>query len=103
MMSTIATPNGHIVFMGDGTAFATSPNVANDVICMLSTLVDAMSKDLSKFTGLTPEEVMRDFYDECEIDPMNAAYNTVLRNHGHEPPKTLTRTIIESKLKDVKE
>lgn len=99
-MSTITTPNGHIVIMDNGTAFATSPNVANDVVCMLSTLVDAMSKDLAKFTGLTPEEIMRDFYDECEVDSVNAAYNAVLRKHGHQPPKTLTRTIIESKLKE---
>lgn len=101
-MSVIPTPNGHIVQMSDGSAYATSPNVANDVISVLSTIANAMAADLSKLTGLSTEDILRDYYDECECDMMNAAFNAVIRKHGIEPPKTLTRTIIESKLEENK-
>lgn len=99
-MSVISTPNGHIVTMSDGSAFVTSPNVANDVISMLSTIANAMANDLSKLTGLSSEDILRDYYDECECDPMNAAFNAVVRKHGSEPIPTLTRTVINSKLED---
>ena len=101
-MSVISTPNGHIVTMSDGSAFITSPNVANDVINVLSTIVNAMATDLSKLTGLSSEDILRDYYDECECDLMNVAYNAVIRKHGSEPPKTLTRTILDSKLEEHK-
>lgn len=96
-MSVIATPNGHIVTMSDGSVFATSPNVANDVISMLSTITNAMATDLSKLTGLSSEDILRDYYDECECDVMNAAFNAVIRKHGSEPIPTLTRTVLNSK------
>lgn len=99
-MSVIPTTSGHIVTMSDGSAFVTSPNVANDVINVLSTIVNAMANDLSKLTGLSSEDILRDYYDECECDIMNAAFNAVIRKQGHEPPKTLTRTILDSKLED---
>ena len=99
-MSVISTPNGHIVTTSDGLSFVTSPNVANDVINVLSTIVNAMANDLSKLTGLSSEDILRDYFDECECDPMNAAFNAVIRKQGHEPPKTLTRTILDSKLED---
>lgn len=99
-MAVTSTPNGHIVTMSDGSAFVTSPNVANDIISTLSTIVNAMANDMSKLTGLSPEDILRDYYDECECDPMNAAFNTVIRKHGCEPPKTLTRTVLESKLEE---
>jgi hypothetical protein len=97
-MGLTSTPNGHIVTMADGSAFVTSPNVANDIISTLSTIVNAMASDLSQLTGIPTEDILRDYYDECECDMMNAAFNAVIRKHGHEPPKTLTRTIIESKM-----
>lgn len=99
-MGVTSTPNGHIVTMSDGSTFVTSPNVANDIISTLSTIVNAMANDMSKLTGLSPEDILRDYYDECECDPMNAAFNTVIRKHGGEPPKTLTRTVLESKLEE---
>jgi hypothetical protein len=99
-MGVTSTPNGHIVTMADGSAFVTSPNVTNDIISTLSTIVNAMANDMSKLTGLSPEDILRDYYDECECDPMNAAFNTVIRKHGGEPPKTLTRTVLESKLEE---
>ena len=46
-MSVISTPNGHIVTTSDGLSFVTSPNVANDVINVLSTIVNAMANNLS--------------------------------------------------------
>lgn len=97
----VQTPSGHIVIARDGSAFATSPMVANDIANALFTLVEAMSKDLSALTGLTPEEIIEDYYDECELDLMNAAYNAVLRREGlgKSIPKTRTRIIIEDKLK----
>ena len=97
-MSVISTPNGHVVTMSDGSAFVTSPNVANDVISVMSTIMNAMATDLSKLTGLSSEDILRDYYDECECDIMNAAFNTVIRKHGSEPIPTLTRTVINSKL-----
>lgn len=97
-MSTISTPNGHIVTMADGSAFVTSPNVANDIVDALSAIVEAMSNDLSRFTGLTQEDILRDYAEECEIDVMTAAFNAVNRKRGIEPFKTPTRIIIESKL-----
>lgn len=97
-MSVISTPNGHIVTMSDGSAFVTSPNVANDVISVMSTIMNAMATDLSKLTGLSSEDILRDYYDECECDIMNAAFNAVIRKHGSEPIPTLTRTVINSKL-----
>jgi hypothetical protein len=97
-MGVTSTPNGHIVTMTDGSAFVTSPNVANDIIGALSTIVNAMANDMSKLTGLSPDDILRDYYDECECDMMNAAFNAVIRKHGHEPPKTLTRTVLESKM-----
>ena len=97
-MSVISTPNGHIVTMSDGSGFATSPNVANDVISVMSTIMNAMATDLSKLTGLSSEDILRDYYDECECDPANAAFNAVIRKQGSEPIPTLTRTVIESKL-----
>ena len=100
-MSVISTPNGHIATMSDGSAFATSPGVANDIISALSTIVNVMANDMSKLTGLSPEDILRDYYDECECDLMNAAFNAVIRKHGGEPPKTLTRTVINSKLEDI--
>ena len=99
-MSVISTTSGHIVTMSDGSAFVTSPNVANDVISVMSTIMNAMATDLSKLTGLSSEDILRDYYDECECDPRNAAYNAVIRKHGSEPPKTLTRTVIDSKLEE---
>lgn len=96
----VSTPNGHIVQMSDGSAFVTSPNVANDVISVLSTIMNAMASDLSELTGIPADDILRDYYDECECDMMNAAFNTVIRKHGHEPPKTLTRTVLESKLEN---
>lgn len=99
-MSVIPTPNGHIVTMSDGSAFVTSPNVANDVISVLSTITNAMANDLSKLTGLSSEAILRDYYDECECDVMNAAFNAVIRKHGSEPIPTLTRTVINSKLEE---
>lgn len=97
-MSVISTPNGHIVTMSDGSAFVTSPNVANDVISVMSTIMNAMATDLSKLTGLSSEDILRDYYDECECDIMNAAFNAVIRKHGSEPIPTLTRKVINSKL-----
>lgn len=99
-MGVTSTPSGHIVTMSDGSAFVTSPNVANDIISALSTIVNAMANDMSKLTGLSSEDIIRDYYDECECDPMNAAFNAVVRKHGGEPPKTLTRTVINSKLEE---
>ena len=55
----------------------TSPNVANDIISTLSTLVEAMSHDLARFTGLTQEDIIRDYTEECEIDVMTAAFNVI--------------------------
>ena len=97
-MPVTTTPNGHIVTMADGAAFVTSPNVANDIISTLSAIVNAMATDLSKLTGLSSEDILRDYYDECECDLMTAAYNAVIRKHGSEPIPTLTRTVINSKL-----
>ena len=97
----IATPNGHIVQMSDGSAFVTSPNVANDIVNTLSTIVNAMASDLSELTGIPTEDILRDYYDECECDLLNAAFNAVIRKHGHEPPKTLTRTVLDSKMEDI--
>jgi hypothetical protein len=97
-MGLKSTPNGHIVTMADGSAFVTSPNVTNDIISTLSTIVNAMASDLSQLTGIPTEDILRDYYDECECDMMNAAFNAVIRKHGHEPPKTLTRTVLESKM-----
>lgn len=94
----ISTPNGHIVTMADGSAFATSPNVANDVISALSTIVNAMASDLSELTGIPVDDILHDYYEECEIDVMTAAFNAVNRKRGIEPFKTPTRIIIESKL-----
>jgi hypothetical protein len=102
-MEVTSTPNGHIVTMTDGSAFVTSPNVANDIIGALSTIVNAMANDMSKLTGLSPDDILRDYYDECECDPMNAAFNAVNRRRGIEPFKTVTRIIIESKLQEEKE
>ena len=99
----ISTPNGHVVTMSDGSAFVTSPNVANDVIDVLSTIVNAMASDLSELTGIPVDDILRDYYDECECDMMNAAFNAVIRKHGGEPPKTLTRTVLTSKLGEKKE
>lgn len=101
-MGVTSTPSGHIVTMSDGSAFVTSPNVANDIVNALSAIVEAMSNDMSKLTGLSQEDILRDYYDECECDPMNAAFNSVIRKHGGEPPKTLTRTVINSKLEENK-
>ena len=97
-MSVTSTPNGHIVAMTDGSAFVTSPNVANDIISTLSAIMNAMADDLSKLTGLSSEDIIRDYYDECECDLMTVAYNAVIRKHGSEPIPTLTRTVINSKL-----
>ena len=97
-MGVTSTPNGHIVTMADGSAFVTSPNVANDIISTLSTIVNAMASDLSQLTGIPVDDILRDYYDECECDLLNAAFNAVIRKHGHEPPKTLTRTVLESKM-----
>ena len=97
-MSVITTPNGHVVTMSDGSAFVTSPNVANDVISVLSTIVTAMATDLSKLTGVSSEDILQDYYDECECDLMTAAFNAVIRKQGSEPIPTLTRTVINSKL-----
>ena len=99
-MPVISTSNGHIVTMSDGSAFVTSPNVANDIIGALSVIVEAMSYDLSRFTGLTQEDIIRDYTEECEIDVMTAAFNAVNRRRGIEPFKTPTRIVIESKLKE---
>ena len=99
-MSVISTPNGHIVTMSDRSAFVTSPNVANDVISVMSTIMNAMATDLSKLTGLSSEDILRDYYDECECDLMTAAYNAVIRKHGSEPIPTLTRTVINAKLEE---
>lgn len=100
MMSSpiMSTPNGHIVQMSDGSAFVTSPNVANDVINVLSTIMNAMASDLSELTGIPVDDILRDYYDECECDMMTAAFNAVNRRRGIEPFKTPTRIIIESKL-----
>ena len=100
-MGLTSTPNGHIVTMADGSAFVTSPNVANDIISTLSTIVNAMASDLSELTGIPTEDILRDYYDECECDLLNAAFNAVIRKHGHEPPKTLTRTVLDSKMEDI--
>ena len=97
----IATPNGHIVQMSDGSAFVTSPNVANDIVNTLSTIVNAMASDLSELTGIPAEDIVRDYFDECECDMMNAAFNAVIRKHSSEPPKTLTRTVLDSKMEDI--
>lgn len=97
-MGVISTPSGHIVTMSDGSAFVTSPNVANDIISALSTIVEAMSHDLARFTGLNQEDIIRDYTEECEIDVMTAAFNAVNRRRGIEPFKTPTRIVIESKL-----
>lgn len=99
-MSAIPTPNGYIVTMSDGSAFVTSPNVANDIVNILSIIVNAMATDLSKLTGLSSEDILRDYYDECECDLMTAAYNAVIRKQGNEPILTLTRTVINSKLEE---
>lgn len=99
-MEVTSTPSGHIVTMSDGSAFVTSPNVSNDIISALSTLVEAMSNDLARFTGLTQEDIIRDYTEECEIDVMTAAFNAVNRRRGIEPFKTPTRIIIESKLQE---
>ncbi len=96
----ISTPNGHIVTMADGSTFVTSPNVANDIVNTLSTIVNAMASDLSELTGIPVDDIVRDYFDECECDMMNAAFNAVIRKHGGEPPKTLTRTVLESKLEE---
>ena len=100
----VQTPHGHIVTARDGSAFATSPMVANDIANALFALVEAMSKDLAKLTGLKPEEIIEDYYDECELDTMNAAFNAVLRREGlgKSIPKTRTRIILEDKLKEEK-
>lgn len=100
-MSVISTSNGHLVTMSDESTFATSPNVANDVVSILSTIVNAMATDLSKLTGLSSEDILRDYYDECECDLMTAAYNAVIRKHGSEPLPTLTRTVINAKLEEL--
>lgn len=97
-MGVTSTPSGHIVTMADGSAFVTSPNVANDIVSALSTIVNAMANDLSKLTGLSSEDILRDYYEECEIDVMTAAFNAVNRRRGIEPFKTPTRIVIESKL-----
>lgn len=94
----ISTPNGHIVQMSDGSAFATSPNVANDVIDVLSTIMNAMASDLSELTGISVDDILRDYYEECECDTMTAAFNAVNRKRGIEPFKTPTRIVIEYKL-----
>jgi hypothetical protein len=102
-MSTISTPNGHIVTMADGSAFVTSPNVANDIVDALSTIVNAMATDLSELTGIPVDDILRDYAEECEIDAMTAAFNAVNRRRGIEPFKTPTRIVIESKLQQEKE
>ena len=102
MGAVMSTPSGHIVTMGDGTAMVTSPNVANDIVNALSAIVEAMSYDLSRFTGLSQEDILKDYAEECEIDIMTAAFNAVLRKNGSEPLKTLTRVVIESKLEEEK-
>jgi len=99
----ISTPNGHVVTMADGSAFVTSPNVANDIVNALSTIVNAMASDLSELTGIPVDDILRDYYDECECDMMNAAFNAVNRKRGIEPFKTPTRIIIESKLQQQEE
>lgn len=96
----MSTPNGHIVMMGNGSAMVTSPNVANDIIAALSAIAEAMSYDLSRFTGIPQEDILKDYYEECECDTMTAAFNAVARKHGIEPFKTPTRIIIESKLQE---
>lgn len=102
-MGVTSTPNGHIVTMSDGSAFVTSPNVSNDIISALSTIVNAMANDMSKLTGLSPEDILHDYYEECEIDVMTAAFNAVNRRRGIEPFKTPTRIVIESKLTEEEE
>ena len=99
-MGVTSTPSGHIVTMSGGSAFVTSPNVANDIVNALSTIVEAMSCDLARFTGLTQEDILRDYAEECEIDVMTAAFNAVNRKRGIEPFKTPTRIVIESKLQE---
>lgn len=99
-MSVLSTPNGHIVTMSDGSTFVTSPNVAKDIISVLLTIVNAMATDLSKLTGLPSEDILRDYYDECECDIVNAAINAVIRKHDSEPIPTLTRTVVNSKLEE---
>ena len=99
----IETAHGHVVFMSDGSAIATSPMVADDIVNTLITLINAISKDLSDLTGIPQENLLEDYYEECEIDLMHAAFNAVLRKHGHEVMKTPTRIIIEEKLKEEKE
>lgn len=99
-MGVTSTPSGHIVTMSDGSAFVTSPNVANDIVNSLSAITEAMSNDLARFTGLSPEDILRDYAEECEIDTMTAAFNAVNRRRGIEPFKTPTRIIIESKLQE---
>lgn len=94
----ISTPNGHIVTMPNGSAFATSPNVANDVIDVLSTIMNAMASDLSELIGIPVDDILQDYYNECECDTLTAAFNAVARKNGIEPPKTPTRIIIEYKL-----
>ena len=99
-MGVTSTPSGHIITIGNGSAIVTGPNVANDIIGALSVIVEAMSYDLSRFTGLTQEDIIRDYTEECEIDVMTAAFNAVNRRRGIEPFKTPTRIVIESKLKE---
>lgn len=94
----ISTPNGHIVTMSNGSAFVTSPNVANDIVNTLSTIVNAMASDLSELTGIPVDDILRDYYEECECDTMTAAFNAVNRKRGIEPFKTPTRIVIEYKL-----
>ena len=101
MKPIIETPHGHLVIMSDGSAIATSPLVANDIANILVTLLNAAAQDLSKLIGLTPEEIIEDYYEELEIDTVHAAFNAVLRKQGLENAiyPTRTRVIINEKIK----
>ena len=98
-IDVISSGYGHIISDGNTLTF-TSTDATSNAICSLYKLVEAMSKDLSKFTNIPAEDIIRDYSEDCELDIMTASFNAVLRKRGLQIIKTPTRIILDEMIKE---
>ncbi len=89
----VISDNDKLTFLGEG---------AEGYIDILLSIVTSMSEDMSKLTGIPVDNIIKDYMEENEINPMTAAFNAVLRKKGYEIMPTLTRNVLNRMIKERK-
>ena len=89
----VISDGGKLIFLGEG---------AEGYVDILLSIVTSLAEDMSKLTGIPIDDIINDYMEENETNPITAAFNAVLHKRGHEIMPTYTRCIINKMIEEGK-